>query len=91
MASWPGFAVETKARILSGLENHFGLEISDKLNPNIRRQSHIKNYDELIAFAADHRPVIVSGIWGTTGRWLDIVNASGCQSLISLDYVQIYR
>lgn len=91
MASWPGFAVETKAHILSGLENHFGLEISDKLNPEIRRRSHIKNYDELITFAAEHRPVIVSGIWGTTGRWLNIVNASGRQSLISLDYVQIYR
>jgi len=57
---WPGDIFETKANPLPGLENDFGLPISEKLTPEQRAQYHILSPSEIeTSFAAHVARVVV--------------------------------
>src|ERR1019366_6978606 len=56
---WPGDIFQTKADPLPGLENDFGLLISEKLTPQQGAKYHILLPDEIQANFAAHRPRIV--------------------------------
>ena len=45
---WPGYLVETSAKILPGLENHFGRMIAGKLDIDQRRQYGVLTHAELM-------------------------------------------
>jgi Dolichyl-phosphate-mannose-protein mannosyltransferase len=56
---WPGHIFQTKTNPLPGLENDFGLPVSDKLSSQQRASYHILLPGEVEADFAAHRPRVV--------------------------------
>ena len=63
-ALWSGYPFAANRPWLAGMENHFGLEISERLTVAQRRRYHIPGY-EAILDALIHRraKVLVLGAW----------------------------
>lgn len=62
---WPGYFVESRREILSGLENHFGIEVAGRMSAAERGQFHIVGQNELLeVLATESHPVVV-------GNWSD--------------------
>lgn len=64
MSFWPGYFVETKAAIVPGMENHFALMFSGRVNPREAAQFKLMSYPELALHLRSHTTdVIVVGNW----------------------------
>src|SRR5262249_18766573 len=64
MVLWRGDLVETKAAIVPGMENHFALMFSGRVNPREAAQFKLMSYPELALHLRSHTTdVIVVGNW----------------------------
>jgi 4-amino-4-deoxy-L-arabinose transferase-like glycosyltransferase len=64
LSFWPGYFVETRARIIPGLENHFAPMIARDMTVDAARQHQLMSYGELMWHLERHTaPVVVLGNW----------------------------
>jgi hypothetical protein len=61
---WPGYLVETRSRVIHGLENHFAPFIARKMTVETARQHELMSYPELFwHLEQGTAPVVVLGNW----------------------------
>jgi hypothetical protein len=91
---WPGYFVESRARIFPRLENPHALWFSLRLPPETVRRHGFIDPAELVATIRAHTvPVVVLGNWlfGARAYFRDVLVASGYVPVRQLGDTEIYR
>jgi hypothetical protein len=64
LSFWPGFVFESGRQYLPGLENQFGIGLTNQLTPRQCRRYHIADYQQILTAFRLRRPkVVVIGAW----------------------------
>ena len=64
ISPWPGYFVETQAAILPGMENHFALTFSQRVEPSEVQRFKLMSYPALFWHLREHTvDVVVLGNW----------------------------
>ncbi|MBI2217421.1 MAG: glycosyltransferase family 39 protein [Candidatus Rokubacteria bacterium] len=92
---WPGYFVETRARVIPELANPFTLWFTARLEPGERARRGLLSHAD-IARRIQQRavPVVVLGNWvtpGVHGVYRDLIRTSGYSEVQRLGDTEIYR
>jgi hypothetical protein len=62
---WPGYALETRTKIVPGMEDQFGLRVGYYVSdPQMRKRLHVLNQDDVDRMIRQREPaIVVVGLW----------------------------
>jgi len=71
LSFWSGYVFETERQYLPGMENHFALGVSEKLNLVELADYHVTGKEQLLRAIITRKPAIV-----VLGAWMNEINTS---------------
>jgi hypothetical protein len=68
---WPGYALETRVKMVAGMENHFGLRIGPYVSDRkLLKRLHVLAKDDVDRMIRQRKPpIVVLGIWAGMENW----------------------
>lgn len=94
---WPGYVLESHARLYPGLHDHTGVRISHYLPEAVSEQAHAMSYQQMERLIAARDPdVIVMGVWTGIESWRgrayyeELVSRSGYRAADHVGRTVIY-
>lgn len=91
LSPWPGILIDSKTKVFPGLENHFGLKVSNKLKPEELERYHIVSeaqIEEMLRSGAVQ--YVAMSDKGVDRRYSDSLKAGGYKELESAREVTLF-
>ncbi len=90
IALWPGYSIESNSEMLDGLENHFGIEVANRLTQKNRSLYHIASFSDVAEAIAEKNSFVVIGAWNQNRITEEMLLSQGYQEIGRAGFTKVF-